>query len=1139
MTNGHFSKILLLLLIASNVAFGQGFFSRNTIEATGTLLPPRYTTTQRDALSSPVEGTIIYNLTTDRVEVYDGSDWLVSSGPEVSFVLIDAFPDTLGTANQVLRMNSAEDALEWADENDHAHAAEDITSGTLGAARLPAMVGDSGSGGTQGAVPAPASGDAQKFLRGDGTWDTLSTFELEEMPASIGTDDQILIVSSGAFVFVDANDHEHSANDITSDTLDAARLPTMVGATSGDAGTKGAVPAPSAGEEALFLRGDGTWASTTTGAISLLDLTDVPDSYGGANTLLAVNSSNDEVEFINATSLQLVGSQIVGGVVNAARLGTMTGASSGSAGVGGAVPAPTAGQQTLFLRGDGTWASATAAAMVGATGVSSGSGGTVPAPSAGEQGKYIRGDGTWDAITLSTDTDGDYVGDVASGSGISVSGTPGENYTETIALGALSADWSQTGAYDLILNNAGSELKILESAGGTYYGTIDTGDLSDNRTYTFTDESGNVVVVTSNGTSGQILQSDGDGTYSWTTASATVTAIDAVGDVNATGYSSGRILVDDGTDSWDAVSVSGDISLAANGAVTVDDTLQLGVADTTQGTLTLGSDNDTVGGALYLYNGANYDTSVDYWQVGSSPSSGSFRIKGEGGNHTWLSDAFAIQQDTGNIYIGNQIQMEGDTSDANEGVIKVANGLTGDRTYTFPDVTGTVVTTGDTGSITATMMGTDSVAADEIAEGAVGSSEIANGGVEWVDSYGGYTLAGDPALNGSRAYWASTGVLFEGATANTYEGLLTVADVTADRTWTLPDVDGTIFLTGAGQTANTGGVIISSTAPLLSWIDSDAPAGNTRGSFQYVGGASDTASYFTMTRRSDAGSFEADLFIVRTDGDLSIWGDLVTFEGATDDANETSFAITDPTADRTVTFPDSTGTVLLSGHTFTGDVTATLDTDGSTALTVASGSIGATELEATTVSAGSYYGAITVDADGRITSAATKTKPVVLTAAGGTPAITAGCAAATQLEATTNKNNYWALDFDAGTDEGAWWSFTLPDDYAGGTLSVTLYWTSAGGSAGGTVYWTVAGYSMGNDDALDVALGTAATANDDWIANGDVHVVSTGALTLGGTPAAGEVCMIRITRDADNGSDDLAGDARLLFAKLEYTPATS
>jgi hypothetical protein len=38
---------------------------------------------------------------------------------------------------------------------------------------FPAMLGDAGSGGRKGMVPAPASGDATKFLRGDGTWVTV------------------------------------------------------------------------------------------------------------------------------------------------------------------------------------------------------------------------------------------------------------------------------------------------------------------------------------------------------------------------------------------------------------------------------------------------------------------------------------------------------------------------------------------------------------------------------------------------------------------------------------------------------------------------------------------------------------------------------------------------------------------------------------------------------------------------------------------------------------------------------------------------------------------------------------------------------------------------------------------------------
>jgi hypothetical protein len=49
----------------------------------------------------------------------------------------------------------------------------------------------------------------------------------------------------------------------------------------------------------------------------------------------------------------------------------------------------------------------------------------------------------------------------------------------------------------------------------------------------------------------------------------------------------------------------------------------------------------------------------------------------------------------------------------------------------------------------------------------------------------------------------------------------------------------------------------------------------------------------------------------------------IVLEGATADAFETTLTVTDPTADRTITFPDSTGTVALTSDipSLTGYVT--------------------------------------------------------------------------------------------------------------------------------------------------------------------------------------------------------------------------
>lgn len=77
---------------------------------------------------------------------------------------------------------------------------------------------------------------------------------------------------------------------------------------------------------------------------------------------------------------------------------TMTGASSSADGAGGTVPAPVAGQQARFLRGDATWAEVRVPdppVMIGATASTGGASGLVPAPAAGDQDKVLMGNGQW------------------------------------------------------------------------------------------------------------------------------------------------------------------------------------------------------------------------------------------------------------------------------------------------------------------------------------------------------------------------------------------------------------------------------------------------------------------------------------------------------------------------------------------------------------------------------------------------------------------------------------------------------------------------------------------------------------------------------------------------------------------------
>ena len=77
-------------------------------------------------------------------------------------------------------------------------------------------------------------------------------------------------------------------------------------------------------------------------------------------------------------------------------------------------------------------------------------------------------------------------------------------------------------------------------------------------------------------------------------------------------------------------------------------------------------------------------------------------------------------------------------------------------------------------------------------------------------------------------------------------------------------------------------------------------------------------------------TLNTDLTTISTDNHIFSGGSII-FEGSTDDGFETTLAVTDPTADRTITLPNATGTVSLT------DATETLTNKTLTAPTVTSG----------------------------------------------------------------------------------------------------------------------------------------------------------------------------------------------------------
>lgn len=161
---------------------------------------------------------------------------------------------------------------------------------------------------------------------------------------------------------------------------------------------------------------------------------------------------------------------------------------------------------------------------------------------------------------------------------------------------------------------------------------------------------------------------------------------------------------------------------------------------------------------------------------------------------------------------------------------------------------------------------------------------------------------------------------------------------------------------------------------------------------------------------------------------------------------------------------------------------------------------------------------------------------IFLSAAGGWPSTTSGCAANVQTEYASNDVDLWSLDFDQTSPEYAQWSIWMPDNYGGGTMTFEVLWTAAAGTPAQTVEWNLEGRAYTNDDPIDASWGTAVEVSDALIATGDIHIsVESGAVTLAGSPAGGQFVQFRAWRDA--ASDSLAADARLLGIKVHYTKA--
>ena len=246
------------------------------------------------------------------------------------------------------------------------------------------------------------------------------------------------------------------------------------------------------------------------------------------------------------------------------------------------------------------------------------------------------------------------------------------------------------------------------------------------------------------------------------------------------------------------------------------------------------------------------------------------------------------------------------------------------------------------------------------------------------------------------------------------------------------------------------------------------------------------------------------------------------FEDSDNGTNAVTLIGPASTADVTVTLPSSAGTLALTG----------------TSLTIPdAGTIGsASDTDAISISSG---GVVDFSQAPTVSSAAIKTagkETIFVPAAAMSPTASNGCAALATAETTSGRPDMNVLDFDASSDEHAQFQIAFPKSWNEGTVTFQAFWTTAATDTDG-VAWGLQGVAVSDNDTIDVAYGTAVVVTDDALgAAEDLCVTAeSGAITVAGSHAAGDMCFLRIFRGVSDSNDDMAEDARLIGIKLFFT----
>ncbi len=163
------------------------------------------------------------------------------------------------------------------------------------------------------------------------------------------------------------------------------------------------------------------------------------------------------------------------------------------------------------------------------------------------------------------------------------------------------------------------------------------------------------------------------------------------------------------------------------------------------------------------------------------------------------------------------------------------------------------------------------------------------------------------------------------------------------------------------------------------------------------------------------------------------------------------------------------------------------------------------------------------------------TQSLFIPAAYMKPLTTSG-AATTQVEVTPGKPEVAGYLFPKASAKYVQFDYVFPKQYNGGTVTIRFRWATSATDTD-SVVWNCSAVAVSNDDTIVGTYGTAVAVIDAALgaAYDECRSDASSALTISGTPAAGDRIFFKVTRDIASGSDTVAEDAILTGIEISLT----